>query len=123
MVICPSCHAEVGSGASICESCGADLAGSLPEESTGEGAGGASVELVELATFPNFPEAEMIQELLEANGIQAVLRGEADPIGLASGATPSTLLVNSTDLPAARQIYEDFFAGDVEETPEEPDDE
>ncbi len=114
---CPRCRTEYGPGTSVCETCGAELDGSLPDESSSEVTGENGVELVELATFPNFSEAEMIQELLEANGIQSVLRGEADPIGLASGATPSTLLVKRADLPPARQIYEDYFAGEVEEPP------
>ena len=70
------------------------------------------VELVVLASFPNVSEAEMIQELLEGNGITTILRGEADPIGTTSGAQPSVLLVEDTNLVRARQIYEDYFAGD-----------
>ncbi len=126
MPYCPRCHKEYGAGASVCEACGAELVGALPDESSSAETGENGVELVELATFPNFSEAEMIQELLESNGIQSVLRGEADPIGLASGATPSTLLVKQADLPSAHQIYEDYFAGEVEEPPagdEEPDEE
>ncbi len=123
MPYCPRCRTEYGPGIAICTVCGAELVSSLPNESSSEAADENCVELVELATFPNFSEAEMIQELLEANGVQSVLRGEADPIGLASGATPSTLLVKRADLPPARQIYEDYFAGEVEEPPPAADEE
>ena len=79
---------------------------------------GTDTELVELASFPNVSEAEMIQELLEGNGIRTVLRGDVDPIGVVSGANPSTLLVEQADLKSARDIYEDYFAGEVEEEPD-----
>ncbi len=118
MAFCPHCRTEFVPGTALCQSCGAALVESLPEEGSNDTQEKTRVELVELATFPNFSEAEMIQELLEANGIQSVLRGETDPIGPASGATPSTLMVDRDDLPSAHQIYEDYFAGEVEEAPQ-----
>lgn len=74
-----------------------------------------STDPVELAVFPDYAEAIMIQELLKNNGIETILRGEADPIGVASGAAPSTLLVAKEDLERARTIYEDFYAGPPDE--------
>ncbi len=119
MPFCPTCGKEYGRGSKICTDCGADLVESLPEDTAvGQPDG---LDLVELATFPNVAEAEMIQELLEKNQIRTVLRGEVDPIGVASRAEPTTLLIEERDLARAQEIYEAFFAGDgVEsENPEE----
>ncbi len=128
MQLCPNCQKENQPGTVRCEDCGAILGESSTDSETGNQAAEAGQELVELAEFQNFPEAEMIQELLEGNGIITVLRGEADPIGVASGAAPSTLLVSLADLPQARRIYEDFFAandveGNLQPLETDPDDE
>ena len=113
MPICPSCKREYGSGIIRCEDCAVDLvdtpASALEEKDLEE----TALELVELAEFMNPAEAEMIRELLETNHIRTVLRGEVDPIGLASGAAPSTLLVKRSDLARANTIYEDFFGKDT----------
>jgi hypothetical protein len=82
-----------------------------PQENADASAGGLG--LVELARFANVSEAEMIRELLEKNDIGTVLRGEVDPIGSASGAEPTTLLVEERDLPRAQALYEAYFAGDA----------
>ncbi len=109
MPFCPECGAEYRAEATSCTRCTVDLVDSPPEGAALEQAG---LELVELAGFPNYPEAEMIKELLEGNGIRTVVRGEADPIGVASGAAPTTLLVEERDLDRAREIYEAYFGGD-----------
>jgi hypothetical protein len=119
MPFCPKCHSEYRLGFTRCTDCGLELIESLPEEKPEE-FHQAEVELVELATFPNSSEAEMIQELLEDNDISTVLRGDVDPLGLASGAESITLLVEEADLVEAQKLYEDYFAGEGEEEPEQP---
>jgi hypothetical protein len=103
MAFCPNCRTEYGVEHRVCKECGADLVDAL--ETRG-------LELVELAEFPDVAEAEMIKELLEKNEIRTILRGEVDPIGVASRAQPTTLLVEERDLARAQEIYEAFFAGD-----------
>jgi hypothetical protein len=115
MPFCPSCRCEYRLGFTRCTDCDLELVESLPEEKPEEFHEN-DVELVELASFPDYSEAEMIQELLEGNGITTVLRGDVVPLGNVSGA--ATLLVEETDLPAAQKLYEDYFAGEVEEVPE-----
>ncbi len=108
MPFCPECLAEYRVEVTRCRDCDVDLVESLPdtqEEETG-------IDLVELAEFPNPSEADMIKELLESNEIRTVLRGETDPIGTASGASPVTLLVERRDEEHAREIYEAFYAGE-----------
>ncbi len=113
MPFCPSCKVEYRSGFTRCTDCGVDLVPALPANAT-PSAGAGPVELVEVANFPNASEAEMIQELLEENGISTVLRGDVDPLGIVAGSTIITLLVNSSDLEAAKSLYEGYFAGNVE---------
>jgi hypothetical protein len=123
MPFCPNCRVEYRSGIERCSDCDVNLVEILPEDAEVEPDSTEGEELVELAAFANAAEAEMIRELLEDNGIRTVLRGEVDPIGVVSGAAPSTLLVEQDDLEDARGIYEDFFAGEsgenLEDEPEE----
>jgi hypothetical protein len=116
MPFCPECMAEYRAGIGRCADCAVDLIESLPNSKEEE----TDLELIELAEFPNYPEAEMIRELLEGNQISSVLRGQTDPIGAASGATPVTLLVERRDEERAREIYEDFFAGEGVPEEDEP---
>lgn len=111
MPVCPTCHTDYSSLPTVCEICNTSLStgGDAPDENAG-------IELIELATFPSVAEAEMVKEIVEKNGIRTVQRGETDPIGIASGAEPVTLLVEERHLPMAREIYEAYFAGGEEPT-------
>jgi hypothetical protein len=115
MPFCPKCHSEYRPGFTRCTDCDAELVESLPEEKVEE-FHQTELELVELASFPDYSEAEMIQELLQENGIPTVLRGDVVPLGNVSGA--ATLLVEKAALPEAHRLYEDYFAGEVEGEPE-----
>ena len=117
MPFCPNCHVEYRSDFSRCSDCDVDLVPVLPAEVSSQPEA-APVELVALAAFPNASEAEMIQELLEDNGISTVLRGEVDPLGNAEGNAGITLLVNGADLAEAERLYEAYFAGEVEGEPQ-----
>lgn len=111
MPYCPECRAEYRAEVRRCPDCDVELTDSPPQEQPAV-TDSQGLDLVELASFPNYPEAEMIKEVLEGNGIRTVLRGEADPIGVVSGATPSTLLVEERDSARAREIYDAYFAGE-----------
>ncbi len=111
MPFCPECRTEYRSGVERCSDCSAELVASLLPEETHPGA-----PLVVLATFPNAAEARLVLELLEQNGIECVLRGDVDPIGNVVTAAAPALLVEKTDLAAAREIYEAFFAGEGSES-------
>ena len=112
MPFCPTCRAEYRTGVTRCAQCNSDLVDSLPASEEHESAPGR-VQLVELASFPNASEAEMIRELLEGNDVRTVIRGDVDPIGATSGAEPATLLVDRKDLARARELYQAYFAGDA----------
>ncbi len=115
MPFCPSCRNEYQAGIKRCADCDAELVDVLPEEDKPM----SDAELVQLAVFPNAAEARLIQELLENNGIEAVLRGDMDPIGNVTGTGPA-LLVEEAALPQAKEIYEAFFAGGDGESDETP---
>src|SRR5512146_2325177 len=113
MPFCPTCRTEYESQENTCAVCKTVLVSSLPSE-TDEYA--QATTLVELATFSDVPEAEMVREILEKSGIPTVQRGEVDPIGVASGAAPITLLVEERHLARARELHEAYFSGsDIEE--------
>jgi len=105
---CPSCRTEYVTGVSRCSDCDVELVDSLPESETQP-----NTNLVMLATFPNAAEARLILEILENNGIEALLRGDVDPVGNVVVAMAPALLVAEPDLPRAEEIYRAYFAGDA----------
>ena len=118
MPFCPKCRTEYTEGSTHCSDCGSELVPVLPADASGN-TGDGDFELAELSSFATVSEAEMVQELLESNGIKTVLRGQADPIGVTSGADPTTLLVSENDFARARELFEAFFAGTDDVTEEE----
>ncbi len=110
MYICPKCGNRNPDNTDKCAQCGAELSEILPNEETAQGIDRVGA-LVELATFHTVSEADMVQELLESNGITSVLHGENDPIGAMSGAEPIILLVEKRDLPGATELYQAYFSG------------
>jgi hypothetical protein len=118
MPFCPKCRTEYTEEVQRCSDCGSELVASLSAEASGESKD-ADFQLVELSSFATVSEAEMVQELLESNGIRTVLRGEADPIGVTSRADPTTLLVGENDFARARELFEAFFAGAGDVTEED----
>jgi len=121
MPYCPNCRTEYRLGFTRCSDCDAALVESLPDAEPEAGTNTA-IELVELATFPDEPEAEMIRELLEDNGITGVLRNDMGA-GIAPAGLDITLLVDRQDEERARALYQEYFAGDeAAEAAEQADD-
>jgi hypothetical protein len=87
------------------------LVESLSEENCEEPDHG-ELELVELASFPDPMEAQMIQELLEDNGIVSMLQSDFNAGAGTFTASPNALLVRKADFPKARELYEQYFEGD-----------
>ena len=78
MPFCPSCRAEYRADFTRCADCDVELINSLPAEDS-RVINPDEVQLVEVASFLDASEAEMIQELQESNGIGTVIRGDANP--------------------------------------------
>ena len=112
MSICSNCGKENPAGAGRCIGCGSDLSAAESDVNAVQPDVNRS-ELVVLATFNTVAEADMVQELLENNGIISVLHGETDPFGAAGRAEPITLSVETKDAAHAQELYEAFFAGDA----------
>ncbi len=111
MPFCPSCRCEYRMGFIRCNDCGVELVDSLPAE-TRESPDIGELELVELSSFPNPMEAQMIQELLKNNGIEAILQSDFNAGAGPYTASPNALLVRKTDFLRAREIYEEYFERD-----------
>jgi hypothetical protein len=73
------------------------------------------LKLVLLARFATAPEAQMVEELLLREGIETILSGTSDPLGVVSGAQPLVLYVAENDLPRAQEVYQAFFRSDIPE--------
>lgn len=119
MLFCPNCRTEYRQEFTRCSDCGAALVAELPawpemEQPVPE------LQLVKLTEFLTPTEAEMVKELLEEEGIPALVRGQSDPLGVVSGAQPVALLVAEPDLGRATEIYEAFFDRFSEEEGDEP---
>jgi hypothetical protein len=97
------------------------LADSVAEhrKKSGFTAGVAVITLSMSRSMDTDKSGDVIQELLENNGIEAVLRGDMDPIGNVTGTGPA-LLVEEAALPQAKEIYEAFFSGGDGESAELP---
>lgn len=117
MPFCPTCQTEYETQKEFCIVCKGPLVDSPATEDLQDDIAGT--ELVELAEFSNVAEAELVRELLEENGIQIIQRGESDPIGIASGAEPVSLLVEKRQLSRARELYDAYFAGNDTAAPQE----
>jgi hypothetical protein len=113
MLSCPNCRMQFSNETSRCEVCNIPLVDFSPQKPSIED--DDSLDLVKLASFANVSEAEMIQELLELNGIETIVQGEIDPIGIASRAELTKLLVEKKDLTQAQELYSAYFAGDATE--------
>ena len=122
MLCCPKCQMQYTNQTNRCEVCNIPLVNSPPQQPESDGAG-ENLDLAELASFTNVAEAEMIQELLEQNDINTIVSGEMDPIGIASRAEATRLLVEKKDFMQAKEIYQAYFSGDVTENPQSDQDE
>ena len=114
MPFCPNCRSEYRSGFTRCSECDVELVDSLAEENAVE-PDQSEWDMVEAGTFPDPQQAQMIQELLENNGIMSILQSDFNAGTGAFTASPNSLLVREADLPKARELYEQYFEGDQPE--------
>jgi hypothetical protein len=106
MAFCPDCEAEYKTGITVCPDCNAELVPELTPENKLHDTSDA--DPVPLRSFGTSPEAEMVLELLERNGIRAFVEGGgfAVPFGNASGVV---VMVDERDLVRAVELYEAYF--------------
>src|SRR5262245_37431827 len=114
MPFCPSCAAEYKEGVTRCEECAQDLVDKLsPENMVYDN---SSSSMVELSSFGNTAEAEMVQEVLDQNGLRSLLQG--DVTGGTLFPTPITavkLLVDERDFDRAKELLDAYFEAEIVE--------
>lgn len=75
------------------------------------------MKLQTVAYFPNSAEAGMVRELLENNGISAVLQGGnfggLEPLLMPGGYSEIRLCVAQADYDKARELYQAFFSSEA----------
>src|SRR5215831_4205137 len=113
-MFCPVCEAEYEPGITRCVDDDVELVESL---STEAGASDDSpARFVPLHTLSSPAEAEMVNDILQQNGIRSVVQsGASDAFSpLFSVMAPGAqVLVDERDLERARELYASFFGSDT----------
>ena len=112
-MICPVCEAEYEPGVTKCTDDNANLVEKLshPHDLS-------EARFVALHNLGSPAEAEMVNDILQQNGIRSVVKaGGADALSplLSATADGAVILVDERDVDRAREVYSAFFGGD--ETP------
>lgn len=113
-MFCPTCESEYEPGIKVCPDDGAELVDSL---SVADGASdGSEASFVTLHTLSSPAEAEMVNDILQQNGIRSVVQsGASDQFSpLFSVMAPGAqVLVDQRDLDRAKELYSSFFGEDT----------
>jgi hypothetical protein len=113
-MFCPTCEAEYEPGITHCSDDGSELVESLTVESGAHD--DSEARFVLLHTLSSPAEAEMVNDILQQNGIRsAVQSGASDAFSpLFSVMAPGAqVLVDERDLDRARELYASFFGEDT----------
>src|SRR5258708_25623421 len=113
-MFCPTCEAEYEPGITRCADDGAELVDRLSPE-TGA-TDDSEARFILLHTLSSPAEAEMVNDILQQNGIRAVVQsGASDAFSpLFSVMGPGAqVLVDERDLDRARELYASFFGEDT----------
>lgn len=82
-------------------------------------------EYVTLAHFANISEAGLVAELLQNNGIDAIVQGAnfggLDPLPMIGGFSEIQLLVPAAQLERATELYDSFFEDESQPLKEDQD--
>ena len=108
---CPNCEAEYTAGITICKDCNLALVDQLTPETALHDKSDA--DMVLLASFKFSGEAQMLQELLEKNGVSSYVQGATDTIAIPSGFNDAALFVDERDLEKAKVLYTEYFESEI----------
>ena len=112
-MFCPVCESEYEAGLTHCPDDDAELVERLTPENTLRDH--SEARFVPLHNVGSPAEAEMVNDILQQNGIRsAVQSGGMDAFSpLLSTTSPAMILVDERDLDRAQQIYNAFFGKDT----------
>lgn len=113
-MFCPVCESEYQPGITMCPDDNSQLVERLTAANTLHDGSEASFRL--LHTFNSPAEAEMIDDLLQKNGIRSMVRaGSSDTLSplLSSTAEGAAVLVDERDHDRAMELYTAFFGNDA----------
>jgi len=113
-MFCPTCEAEYEPGITHCADDGAELVDRLSIDAGARD--GSEARFVALHTLSSPAEAEMVNDILQQNGIRsAVQSGASDQFSpLFSVMSPGAqVLVDERDFDRARELYASFFGDDT----------
>lgn len=113
-MFCPVCESEYEPGITRCPDDDSPLVDKLnPEEGAHDG---SEARLVLLHKLGSPAEAEMVNEILQNNGIRSIVKsGGADAFSplLSATAEGAVILVDERDLDRANELYSSFFGRDT----------
>jgi hypothetical protein len=113
-MFCPACESEYEPGITRCPDDGSELVIRLTPEMGAKD--DSEARFVALHTLSSPAEAEMVNDILQQNGIRAVIQsGGNDAFSpLFSATAPgAAVLVDERDLDRAKDIYASFFGDDT----------
>ena len=107
MPYCPNCKYECKDNVEECPNCGAKLVDESDEEASD------SIKYVRFRSLPSRLYAEMLQEVLEKEGIPCIIKGDDIAITLGSYSTTSpvevTIWVPEEDLERTEKIADEML--------------
>jgi hypothetical protein len=112
-MFCPVCESEYEKGVTRCPDHDVELVERLSEETARDN---SEARFVALHNVGSPAEAEMVNDILQQNGIRsAVQSGGADMFAslLSTAATGALVLVDERDFDRATEIYNSFFGKDT----------
>jgi Putative prokaryotic signal transducing protein len=112
-MFCPTCEAEYEPGIDRCADDGTELVDRLNVATAQDQ---SEARFVSLHTLSSPAEAEMVNDILQQNGIRSVVQsGASDQFSpLFSVMSPGAqVLVDERDLDRARELYASFFGDDT----------
>ena len=113
-MFCPVCEAEYEPGVTRCPDDDTALVDKLTPENAVHDS--SEAKFLPLHTLGSPAEAEMVSDLLQKNGIRALVKsGWADAFSplLSSTAEGAVVLVDERDFDRAQEIYSAFFGRDT----------
>jgi len=112
-MFCPTCESEYEAGITTCPDDNTELVEKLTGENTVHDGSEASFRVLHKFNAP--PEAEMVSDLLNQNGIRSVVQsGGMDALSplLSAGRQGAAVLVDERDYEKAQELYASFFGND-----------